>query len=532
MAGVTGEINDGDHGFTEPRLFTPPLRPLTSKTTKGFEVIGFARMVLGANLWPWQQWLLLHALELNLDGSYRFRRVIVEVARQNGKTTLAGVLAAYWLFVDSMSHPDMVPANKFLVVGAAQTLDNAKGPYGYVKSMCDPAIRDDDTGLVKPDLQALVRKVSNVNGEEAIILRDGARYIVRAANNIRSKSAARVIFDELREQHTEDGWNAVSQTVKAVWSSQLWGISNAGDYRSIVLKKLVDAGRQLVASWNAEVKTGERKASWWAEHHDVTLGYFSWSAPAGCALDDPKAVLQANPSIGYGPMTVKTVTADTGTMTEAAYRTEALCQWVTADVKPYLPPDAWKQGIDDSSSIPDANRVVLAVDTSADRKTTYVAAAGLRADGLPHVETIARRDGMMWVPGFLDRVRKRWPQISEVAVQTKGCPAVDFADPLAEAGWTVHGIEGFRLGACCGRFLDRVREGKLRHPRQPAVEQQASVAITRALGEVRVWDRKNSAMQISALVAESEALYALETFEPNSQPATSSAYESHGLMVV
>ena len=38
--------------------------------------------------------------------------------------------------------------------------------------------------------------------------------------------------------------------------------------------------------------------------------------------------------------------------------------------------------------------------------------------------------------------------------------------------------------------------------------------MTRRLGEVEVWNRKGSAVQISGLVAESEALYALEAADP------------------
>lgn len=212
-------------------------------------------------------------------------------------------------------------------------------------------------------------------------------------------------------------------------------------------------------------------------------------------------------------MTVASVRSDIDGMTEAAFRTEVLCQWVTADIIPFINPKLWAHGTDNASCIPAENRVVLAVDTSADRQTTYVAAAGLRADGLPHVELIARRDGMLWVPHYLDLLHENWPNVCEIAVQSKGCPAVDFMDPLTEKGWTVHLIEGFRLGACCGRFLDRVREGKLRHLPQPAIDQQVAVAVTRRLGEVEMWDRSKSALQISGLIAESEALYALETMQ-------------------
>ena len=231
---------------------------------------------------------------------------------------------------------------------------------------------------------------------------------------------------------------------------------------------------------------------------DGSFGFFEWSAPDKCPVDDADAIRQANPSLGYGPMTVTSVRSDIDGMTEAAFRTEVLCQWVTADIIPFISPKMWPAA---STRVPRFLTVIVSCcpwTSSADRKTTYVAAAGMRADGLPHVELIARRDGMLWVPHYLDLLRESWPSICEIAVQSKGCPAVDFIDPLIEKGWTVHLIEGFRLGACCGRFLDRVREGKLRHLPQPAIEQQVSVAVSRRLGEVEVWDRTKSALQIPA----------------------------------
>ena len=52
------------------------------------------------------------------------------------------------------------------------------------------------------------------------MLRSKARYIVRADKNIRAKSAARVIFGELRKQHNDDGCNSVlAEAVKALTSS-------------------------------------------------------------------------------------------------------------------------------------------------------------------------------------------------------------------------------------------------------------------------------------------------------------------------
>jgi hypothetical protein len=223
-------------GSTEPRVFTPPLRTLTPETSLGFEVIDFADRILGVKLYPWQEWLLIHALELRHDGQYRFRRIIVLVARQNGKTTLAAVLAAWWLFADSARRPDKVPPVKFKIVGTAQNLDIARGPWSELKNWCDPKPdTDEQAELAIPTLQRATSAVSDTNGKEAIMARNRAHYEIRAAKNARGKPAARVLMDELREQKDWSAWNAVSQTTKAFWNGQLWGLSNAGAEDAAVL---------------------------------------------------------------------------------------------------------------------------------------------------------------------------------------------------------------------------------------------------------------------------------------------------------
>ena len=87
-------------GAEVPRIFTPPRRELTPETTHGFAAIAFAEQVLGVQLFPWQKWLLVHALELDDTdpGRYRYRFVVVEVARQNGKTMLMLILALWHIY--------------------------------------------------------------------------------------------------------------------------------------------------------------------------------------------------------------------------------------------------------------------------------------------------------------------------------------------------------------------------------------------------------------------------------------------------
>ena len=46
----------------------------------------------GVRLETWQKWLLVHLFELRPDGKLRFRTVVIEVARQNGKSLVAQVI--------------------------------------------------------------------------------------------------------------------------------------------------------------------------------------------------------------------------------------------------------------------------------------------------------------------------------------------------------------------------------------------------------------------------------------------------------
>jgi phage terminase large subunit-like protein len=519
-------------GKTEPRLWTKPLRELTPETSLGFEVIEFARIFLGIELRPWQKWLLIHALELLPDGRYRFRRVIVLVARQNGKTLLASVLAAWWLFVDAQRRPDRVPPVKFKIVGTAQNLDIAREPWASVKSWCDPEPEtQEEAELAIPALQAETAKVIDTNGKECIFGRSRAHYEIRAAKSARGKPAARVLMDELREQENWVAWNAVSQTSKSFWSGQLWGISNAGSPKAVVLRKQRDVGLELLDEWDRYVASGILAAEEFANDHDTSLALFEWSASDGCEKDDVDGILQANPSIGYGSeITVEACVSDAGTMPDADYRTEVLCQWVDARVVSYIEVNDFEAttmpAAEVAELIPVGARTVWGVDTAQDRSMTYIAAAVRLSDGRPFTTVRVQRAGMLWVPGFLTDLAQESGQL-EVAVQAKGCPAMEFVKPLQDAGLTVHSVDGSTIGIATGRFKDRVRDGALVTVAQPVMRLAIEGGVTSKYAENDAWSRVKSETDVAPAVAETVALWALETQEPVS---AGSAYQDYDLM--
>lgn len=336
-------------GRREPRLATEPLRRLTRATSRGFEVIDFADQVLGEPLLPWQQEAVIRGLELLPDGTYRYRTLLILVARQNGKTHLSRTLALWRLYLDGAR----------LVLGVGQDVSLAR----EVWSACV------DTIKAVPDLAAELDTVRRVNGDEWFRLTSGARYKIAAANRSagRGLSVDQLHFDELREQRTWLAWSALSKTTQARPNALTLCISNAGDDQSVVLNHLREAA--LAGA-------------------DPSIGLLEWSAPDGCALDDPEAWAAANPALGH---TISEIAIRSSLATDppAVFRTEVLCQRVQS-LDEAIDLVAWKDCADPTGTL-DAVRdqVVVGLDVAPDGQHVTLAAAAQLPDGRVRAEVVA-----------------------------------------------------------------------------------------------------------------------------------------------
>jgi hypothetical protein len=520
-------VADLVYGFTEPRISTRPLvKELTPATSRGFEVIDFARDVLKVKLFPWQVWLLIHLLELDSFGRLRFRKALVIVGRQNGKTLIGAVLAAFWLYVDAGRWPEQLREFDFVVVGAAQKLDIAMKPWKQVRRWGAP---DDLKVGIAPDrvpmLQEFTYPPRTTNGETELKTHGGATYLPRTFEGARGQSAARLLLDELRQQYDYEGWSAIEKSANAMFDSLLVTFSNAGTARSKVLKDVRDIAHEGVDDPDTEWFVAE------------------WSAEPDAPLTDERAFAQANPSAGYLPgMTIRGLMRTAAKAREKAVeRIEVLGQWVTAELIPYLDFATWAECADapqvdergvlvyGGSTIPAEARKVLGVDVAGDRKMSYVAVAGIRADEMAHVEVIAQRAGMLWLEEYLDEVRTK-TGINEVALQGRGAPVSDLAEVLKRAGWTVHEISGTPLLNTAGRLHDAVRDRRLRHRSQAALDIAAENGTTKTLNGMPVWDREKAPVDIAPIIAVSMALYALLTTDPPDDKG--SAYDDHDLVIL
>lgn len=524
------------HGRTEPRIFTPPLRELTSETSLGFAAIEFARDVCGIDLFPWQQWLLVHMLELAgdltvstlnrrdpLDPLLRFRKVVVLVARQNGKSVISQVLALFFLFVLGVD----------LVLGTAQDLDTASEVWDGVQEIIDET----------PDLAKLADKPIRVNGQKTIRLKTGERYKVKAANRKagRGLSGDLILLDELREHQSWDAWAAITKTTNARPAALIATFSNAGDMSSVVLKTLRAMAHEALGDpdgINAAEEArqtptideisempdladedGDDLAPEDFDEDPDTLGIFEWSAAPGCDVMDRDGWAQANPSMGHC-ISEATIAGDAKTEgqradTEWTFRTECLCQWPDGGLHGPFPSGAWDRGavqlVEDAGgavTVAKQDRIsppwVVSVDMSLDRSHTWLCRAGRRPDGVIQGEVWHAEQGVGWVKPWLV---EHASEVSAWTGQARGAQISDLVSQLSDdPDFTIPHVDLDTM-RCFGIVHDMVRDGKVMHTPQAQLDVAAATASIVYRGDQGVVDRKKSPGDASPLMAWVEAVW-------------------------
>lgn len=465
-------------GREQPRLATEPRRKLTRKTTLGFEAITFAEEMLGMELLPWQRWWLLHALELDPGGGFRFRTVLTLVARQNGKTTLLKALALYFMYLGRAR----------LVLGAAQSLDIARESWAGAVELAEG----------DPELRAEIDMVRRANGEQELRLVNGARYRITAATRSagRGLSVDLLILDELREHQTWAAWGALSKTTIARPNALTIGISNAGDDQSLVLNSLRESA--LAGT-------------------DPSIALFEWSAPDGCELDDRDGWAQANPGVGW-TISEQAIATAMATDPPAVFRTEVLCQRVDV-LDTAIDRGGWLAGHDPTGTLDGLrDRVALCVDVAPDGQHATLVAAAALDDGRVRVEPVAAWDstdaardeleewlqrigpaGVAWFPsgpaGALAPVLRPRKQVDN-----------GLGGAADELPWHYVELTGGKVAEACMGLADLVIARRVLHPGDPLLD--AHVAGAQKLEQGDGWRFvRRGAGHVDAAYAAAGAVY-------------------------
>ena len=504
-------------GVTEARIYTPPLRKLTEETTLGFLCIEYARDVLHKTLYPFQEWALIHALEITGDiqngWKFRYRTVLFLISRQNGKTVLSEVIASFFLNVLGVEN----------VFGTSLSLDKAEEVWEAV-------INDQEAN---PELAAEIDRVSRTNGNKRLMLTEGRQYKVGAPTRRagRGDSNDMVMLDELREHRDWETWSAAAASTNAKPNGIIFCFSNAGDPDSVVL-------RQLRSQAIAAIE-GRQADDFGGSVDDSTLGLFEWSAPDGAETDDMEALAQANPALGYGYLTERALLSNRTTFPENKFRSECMCQQVETILPSPFPDGAWNAGLDMQSQIAPESELYFGVDLSQDRRMASIAVCGMREDGHYHIEVVARRVGTAWVEDWFRARAFKHPM--NLAFQSRGAPVSGLAEQIC----TIHGInriaiEGGELTAGWGRFFDAIiatgdesRGGvRVYHLQQPVLDLPAKTMQMRNIGGgIELPDRVKSPDDIAPLFACFVAFAAATKIQEGKSKTYESAYGSGASLV-
>lgn len=479
-------------GSTEPRIATPPGRALVDRAASyGYELIEFAELI-GIDLDPWERLAAIRLGELRADGTPRWRTVLIIVARQNGKTTLARVWILWCLFWSRLG-----------------TVLGLNSDRGYARIQWEIAV-----ALAQEHLAGEIADVRKTLNQEALITTHGTDYRIGAVNRRagRSLTIAYLLADELREHLNWDAWTAAKNAMNAVRGAQILAITNMGDASSAVLNALRES-----ALLDLEDGTDES---------DICL--LEWSAEPGAEIDDVEALAAANPNLGRRVDT-RSLLAEARRIKRSGdaeqiikFRTEVLCQYVPL-LDPAIDPEQWTTA---AGEIPDLaahrDRVACCLDVSLDGLHASLIAAA-KIDGVTYVDPVATWEGADAVrrmaaelPDIVRRVRPRavgyWPNGPAAAV------VADLEQPAARWPRRVD-LVALRAEqtAACMALPALIKTGELTHGDDPLIN--AHIGNTQRLrrGDGWVFQRQGAA-PIDAAYALAGAVHLARTIKPPKPP--------------
>jgi hypothetical protein len=181
-----------------------------------------------------------------------------------------------------------------------------------------------------------------------------------------------------------------------------------------------------------------------------------------------------------------------------------------------LDEETWNERWADELSIP-RKPMVLGVDTSPGAVPwTCLAICGTNDDGMDDVQVTYsgtkydHRPGRNWV---VPRIVEMWKRKTfHSVVIDLGSPAASFIDELKKEGVKVVEMNKREYALSCGEFVNSVKPMRgnaptLVHHGQLMLNQAAAGATKRELADLWAWNRKDSSVDISPLVASTLAVW-------------------------
>lgn len=467
-------------GAQRPRHFSVP----SYLSSTGPEAIDLAALA-GLELDPWQQWLLINALGERPDHQWAAFGVGIVVPRQNGKGG----------FLEARELAGLYLLEERLIIHSAHQFDTSQEAFERLVNLIESS--PELTKRLAPRGKGITRS----HGAEGIKLRDGQRirFRTRTKGGGRGFTADCLILDEA--MILPDAFvSATLPTLSSRPNPQVIYTGSAVDEEihpdGVVLTRVRERGLKgtdeslFYAEWSA------------ADHVDQVTEQMA---------RDPQIWAQANPALGIR-MSLENVEHERAEFASniRGFAVERLGAgaWPRTDkIKQVLEPADWAACIDIHSGA--LGPLCFAFDTSPDRSSTSISAAGAWQNDLSHIEVIAHGKGTNWVVQRLIALRDAHQPIA--IVYDPASPANSLVAELKDANVEVIPVTAQEYAAACGIFFDAVKEHTIRHLDDEDLNTAVAGAAQRPLGDAWAWSRRKSDVDITPLVTVTLAHWAVLT---------------------
>lgn len=460
------------------------------------------------------------------NGKWVHKRNGLAVPRQNGKNGALEVRELYGLI-------ELGEA----ILHTSHQIKTSRKAFKRLKEFFGE--KRDDSDAKYPELNALVAEVRNTNGQEAIVLKDlwrvdgqlvrsvgrpllGAvvehvarggfiEFSTRTGRGGRGTTYDLLVVDEAQHLSEED-----LEAIRPVISSAPLGNSQIIYLGTPPDPEKLDA--KIGDAW-VRIRKGAGRAR--------DLGWIEYGAPDGPMpdLEDLELLYQANPALdvrhgnGTFGLDLETVHGEKAELTPAGYARERYGWWGNPDAGAHrgvIEMDQWRQLKIAGDEIP--TRGTIVVDCHPDLLWTTVALATAAPDGRP-LGLVDRHEGTAWLPWRIQQLTADLEQLVKIPKQDDPDPkkataavaltpsAAHFGPALADLGIPYHLLTTSELGEGCMATQQMIRDGEVAHLGQPTLDIAARNAVTRYVGDVQQWDRRqNRKTDLSPIVAWSVAV--------------------------
>jgi phage terminase large subunit-like protein len=440
-------------GATKPRLSSVPL-----KGKNKIEDVKQLCEIIKMPLLPWQEHVLKDMLTVDAKGKWIRKTNLLLIARQNGKTHLARMLI--------LAHLIKWETNVLIMSS------NRSMALDTFRQVTDILENNDH-------LKGFVKQIRYANGTESIEMLNGTRLDVVAAtrDGSRGRSVNGLLFiDEVREI-TEEGFRAATPVTRAHPNSHTLLCSNAGDAFSTVLNDL----RERAISYPPK-----------------SFGFYEYSAPQYCKIEDRNAWAMANPSLGY-TITEEAIEEAIATSPIENTRTETLCQWIDSLSSPW-PHGVLEETSDSTLEMSAGAYTVFGFDVSPSRRNGSLVAGQLLPNGrigIGILETYSSQVAIdelkmaASIKGWADIYKPRLVCFDKYATQT-------IADRLSNSGVMVEDVSGQQFYKACGDLLEGLVNHRVVHNGQAELIQQMNNCAAKVNDSAWRIIKRKSAGDISA----------------------------------